>query len=230
MIHPIEQLITSEVPRPLKSLEQLSVDLEFTKPKVVIHISDPEVIVFSDVFTSLECEVLVSLMQPNLVPSFVFDNNTGGNILDSARTSKGAVFRRGENPIIDSLDERLAVLCNWPLNKTEQMQFLQYEKGERYIPHYDFFHLHQSGSKETVESFGNRVATIIVYLQEPEEGGSTFFPDLNLRVNPVRGSAVFFSYNRPDPNTRTLHSGEPVISGTKCIATKWFRERQYQEI
>jgi prolyl 4-hydroxylase len=220
----------TDVPKPLTSHEQLSVELGVVKPKVLIHIGDPEVIVFSDVFSSVECDVLVSLIQPRLTRSYVFENATGASIIDPGRSSKGAYFGRGENLLIDTLDQRLATLCNWPLEKTEQLQFLQYEKGEKYIPHYDFFHTDQPGSNETIKIAGNRVATIIVYLQEPVRGGSTFFPDLNLRVNPVKGSAVFFSYERPDADTKTLHSGEPVISGTKSIVTKWFREKKFQDI
>lgn len=218
------------VPKPLTSYEQLSVDLGEVKPKVLIHISDPEVIVFSDVFSSIECDTLVSLIQPRLARSYVFENATGASIEDPGRSSKGAHFPRGENQLVDLLDLRLATLCKWPLERTEHVQFLQYEKDEKYIPHYDFFHPDQVGSNETIKIAGNRVATIIVYLQEPEKGGSTFFPDLNLRVNPVKGSAVFFSYERPNADTKTLHSGEPVIKGTKSIVTKWFREKKFQDI
>jgi prolyl 4-hydroxylase len=63
-----------------------------------------------------------------------------------------------------------------------------------------------------------------MYLNEPERGGATVFPDLQLSVVPKRGSAVFFNYNRPHPSTRTLHGGAPVEAGHKWIATKWLRE------
>jgi prolyl 4-hydroxylase len=39
---------------------------------------------------------------------------------------------------------------------------------------------------------------------------------------------VFFSYERPDPSTRTLHGGAPVLAGEKWIATKWLRERRFE--
>jgi prolyl 4-hydroxylase len=50
------------------------------------------------------------------------------------------------------------------------------------------------------------------------------FPDVALEVAPVRGSAVFFSYDRPHPITKTLHGGAPVLAGEKWVATKWMRE------
>ena len=68
----------------------------------------------------------------------------------------------------------------------------------------------------------------MIYLNDPLKGGGTIFPDVFLEVAPRRGNAVFFSYERPHPSTRTLHGGAPVIEGEKWIATKWLREREFQ--
>ena len=38
--------------------------------------------------------------------------------------------------------------------------------------------------------------------------------DVALEVAPVKGNAVFFSYDRPHPVTRTLHGGAPVIAAS----------------
>ena len=74
---------------------------------------------------------------------------------------------------------------------------------------------------------GQRVATLVMYLNEPAQGGGTTFPDVNFEVAPQRGNAVFFSYDRPHPSTRSLHGGAPVLAGEKWIATKWLREREF---
>jgi len=66
-----------------------------------------------------------------------------------------------------------------------------------------------------------------MYLNDVESGGATTFPDVGLRVLPIRGNAAFFSYDRPHPMTRTQHAGAPVVSGEKWIATKWLRERTF---
>jgi prolyl 4-hydroxylase len=68
------------------------------------------------------------------------------------------------------------------------------------------------------------VGTLVMYLNTPARGGATTFPDAGLEVAPVRGSGVFFSYDRPHPSTRTLHGGAPVLAGEKWVATKWLRE------
>ena len=61
----------------------------------------------------------------------------------------------------------------------------------------------------------------------PARGGQTVFPDVQLDVAPLKGNAVFFSYDRPHPGTRTLHGGAPVLEGEKWVATKWLREGRF---
>jgi prolyl 4-hydroxylase len=71
------------------------------------------------------------------------------------------------------------------------------------------------------------VATVVIYLNEPEGGGATTFPDVGLEVAPWRGNALFFSYDRAHASTRTLHGGAPVTAGAKWVATKWLREHVF---
>jgi prolyl 4-hydroxylase len=78
-----------------------------------------------------------------------------------------------------------------------------------------------------VERGGQRVGTLVMYLNTPEGGGATTFPEVGLEVAPVRGNAVFFSYTRAHPGTKTLHGGAPVLAGEKWVATKWLREREF---
>ena len=72
------------------------------------------------------------------------------------------------------------------------------------------------------------VASVVMYLNTPRRGGGTVFPDVQFEVAPIKGNAVFFSYDRPDPITRSLHGGSPVIEGEKWVATKWLRERRFE--
>ena len=45
----------------------------------------------------------------------------------------------------------------------------------------------EPGTPAILKRGGQRVATLIIYLFEPEAGGATVFPDLEVRVAPVRG-------------------------------------------
>jgi prolyl 4-hydroxylase len=75
-------------------------------------------------------------------------------------------------------------------------------------------------------SGGQRTWTAMIYLNDVEEGGATWFPQAGLRVAPRKGLLLAWNNMAPDgsPNTRTLHEGMPVVEGTKYIITKWFRE------
>ncbi|MBK8101662.1 MAG: 2OG-Fe(II) oxygenase [Planctomycetes bacterium] len=66
-----------------------------------------------------------------------------------------------------------------------------------------------------------------MYLNTPECGGATTFPDIAVDVAPHAGNALFFAYDRPHPDTRTRHVGAPVLAGEKWIATRWLRGRQF---
>ncbi len=76
---------------------------------------------------------------------------------------------------------------------------------------------------------GQRVATLVMYLNDVEAGGSTVFPEVGLDVLPRRGHAVYFAYTTEEGqlDKRSLHGGSPVSAGEKWIATKWFRQRNY---
>jgi prolyl 4-hydroxylase len=63
-----------------------------------------------------------------------------------------------------------------------------------------------------------------MYLNTPLAGGATTFPDVGFEVAPIKGNAIFFSYDRAHPSTGTLHAGAPVTEGEKWVATKWLRQ------
>ncbi|XP_069113850.1 prolyl 4-hydroxylase subunit alpha-1-like [Argopecten irradians] len=64
------------------------------------------------------------------------------------------------------------------------------------------------------------------YLSSVEAGGATVFPKLNLRVPPVKGSAVFWYNLLPsgELDVRSNHAACPVVLGSKWIMTKWILE------
>jgi prolyl 4-hydroxylase len=194
----------------------------------VLHtVTHPRVVVFGDLLADDECEALVAAAAKRLARSLTVETQTGGETLNVDRTSDGMFFERGENEIVARIEQRLAHLLRWPLAFGEGLQVLRYAPGAQYRPHYDYFDPAEPGTPTILRRGGQRVGTLVMYLQEPERGGATVFPDIGLEVAPKRGTAVFFSYERPDPGTRTLHGGAPVLAGEKWVATKWLREREF---
>jgi prolyl 4-hydroxylase len=184
----------------------------------------PRVVVFGGLLTDAECEGLMASSRPRLERSKTVDNATGGDEVNASRTSDGMFFERGETELITRIEARIAALLNWPVSHGEGLQILRYRPGAEYRPHHDYFDPVHPGTAKILERGGQRVGTLVIYLNTPEGGGATTFPDVGLEVAPVRGNAVFFSYDRAHPNTRTLHGGAPVLAGEKWVATKWLRQ------
>lgn len=187
----------------------------------------PNVIVLGNLLGPSECEALMEAARPRLVRSLTVDTKTGGEELNPDRTSEGMFFRRAENAVVRQVEARIARIFGWPQENGEGLQVLHYGPGTEYKPHYDYFDPTEPGTPAILQRGGQRVATLIMYLYEPEEGGATVFPDIEVRVAPRRGNAVFFSYPQALPSSLTLHGGEPVTTGEKWIATKWLRQKQF---
>jgi prolyl 4-hydroxylase len=190
---------------------------------VLATMVNPRVIVFGGLLSDDECDQLVALARERLARSETVDMKTGGSELNAARTSEGMFFQRGENAVCERLESRIAELVDWPVENGEGLQILRYGPGAEYKPHHDYFDPAASGTPSILKRGGQRVATLVCYLNTPAKGGATTFPDVGLQVAPLKGNAVFFSYDRPHPMTRTLHGGAPVIEGEKWVATKWLR-------
>jgi prolyl 4-hydroxylase len=213
-------------PEVLDSVNYFKIDNKIIP--VVMSCDIPRIVLFENVLSNRECEELIKLANKKLAPSKVVDQDSlqGESVLHYARTSSSTHFMLNQHTMIGNIENRLAKLVNWPAIKSEGMQVLRYEFGQEYKPHNDWFDPSKISSEAHLNTGGQRVGTIILYLSDVKQGGSTVFPRLGLQVRPKKGSALFFA-NVTDtgmPDVQTLHGGMPVISGTKFIATKWLRE------
>lgn len=191
---------------------------------VQLQIQHPRIVVFSSFLSAEECTELMALAQPRLVRSETVVNATGGSEVNAARTSQGMFFTRGENELTARIEARIAALLNWPVEHGEGIQILRYAPGAEYRPHYDYFDPQQPGTPAILQRGGQRLGTLLMYLNTPAQGGATTFPDAGVTVHAQAGTAVFFSYPLPAAQTKTLHGGAPVLKGEKWVATKWLRE------
>ncbi|PXW93262.1 prolyl 4-hydroxylase [Sphaerotilus hippei] len=195
--------------------------------QVLMSLKQPRVVVFGGLLSEIECDRLVALAAPRLSRSETVDHHTGGSEVNEARTSRGMFFGRGEHELLQRLEARIAALVRWPVENGEGVQVLNYQPGAEYKPHYDYFDPDQPGTSTILRRGGQRVGTVVMYLNTVAHGGGTTFPDAHLEVMPVKGNAVFFSYERPHPSSRSLHGGAPVIEGEKWVATKWLRQSRF---
>jgi len=140
-----------------------------------------------------------------------------GKAQDSeTRTSRNTWIESTESEISARLYRRAAELANVTEKVGfEDLQLVHYGVGHHYAPHYDWQATHT----------GSRYATLLLYLNDPLDGGATSFPLAvpPMKVHPGKGSAVMFYNLLPDGNAdiHALHSGMPVEEGEKWLANFW---------
>ncbi|KAJ8501158.1 hypothetical protein OPV22_011710 [Ensete ventricosum] len=208
--------------------------LGFVKPEILSW--SPRIILFHNFLSIEECDYLKSIARPHLEISTVVDAKTGKSVKSNIRTSFG-MFLSSEDrqiPIIKAIEKRIAVFSQIPIENGEYIQVLRYETNQYYVPHHDYF-----SDPFNLKRGGQRVATMLMYLTDVDEGGETFFPQAGsgecscggikvkgLCLKPRKGDAILFWSmgldGQSDPNS--LHGACPVVKGEKWSATKWLRQ------
>lgn len=198
------------------------------RPYVIAHMESPQVVVLGNFLSDQECDAIIAMATPRMQRSTVTSFATGESYVDPIRSSQGMFFQRLENELISRIDRRIAHYFQWPVEFGEGLQILKYVPGAEYKAHQDYFDPHSSGYDAVVtKRGGQRIGTVVMYLNDPEAGGATGFPDVGLEVSPKRGNAVFFCYPTPEARWKCLHAGTPVVAGEKWIATKWMRNNVF---
>ncbi|XP_014519870.1 probable prolyl 4-hydroxylase 10 [Vigna radiata var. radiata] len=205
---------------------------------------EPRAFVYHNFLTKEECDYLIDVAKPNMQKSTVVDSETGKSKDSRVRTSSGTFLARGRDKVIRKIEKKLSDFTFIPVEHGEGLQVLHYEVGQKYEPHYDYF-LDDFNTKNG----GQRIATVLMYLTDVEEGGETVFPAAKgnfssvpwwnelsdcgkkgLSIKPKRGDALLFWSMKPDAtlDPSSLHGGCPVIKGNKWSSTKWMRVNEYK--
>ncbi len=145
--------------------------------------------------------------------------------IHSSRTSRTTFLDRTTPPCPEIIS-KVVTLTGVHARRVEPPQIARYEHGEQYTAHLDAADdLAQRGARFTsisADGGGNRICTVLIYLNDVRCGGATQFPRLGLTVRPRKGSAVVFFPadldGRADPDT--LHAALPAVD-TKWVAQVW---------
>lgn len=197
------------------------------KLSIAMRMRVPDVTVYSNFLSESQCKELISLAENRLARSGVMDKETGKSVQNNMRTSSGMFFKRGETPLISEIEKRISQITGIPVDHGEGLQVLRYEVGQEYKPHHDYFDPKLAGFKATLEDAGQRVSTFLMYLNTPDRGGATIFPESGMAVGANVGNALLFKYPKASPDEKVLHGGLPVEAGVKWVATKWLREKPF---
>ncbi|MFO1220451.1 MAG: 2OG-Fe(II) oxygenase [Burkholderiaceae bacterium] len=177
----------------------------------------PELALINTFLAPAECASLIDLSESRLLQSCVIDPTSGGLKESASRTSYDVSFASGETALLTTIEERIAFVCNWDLAKSTGIQVIRYLPGQKFSPHFDYLNPNAIGI-----GVKQRLASVLIYLNDVDAGGATSFPDAGISVSPMAGAALYFAYRTPRRASMTYHSGEPPGHGAvKWLAVKW---------
>ena len=97
--------------------------------------------------------------------------------------------------VVERVRHRIFNLTRTPEHLAESLQIARYLPKQMYAAHYDHF---RSPNDLHLQNGVNRLATVILYLNEVEDGGYTSFPYINSHLTPYdenTGSCGSFRLN-----------------------------------
>jgi len=185
-----------------------------------------EIVTIENFLTDEECDLLVGMIDNNHSPSYV-DGGEEYSVQDKEHRTSSTCMLDERDSSVFSIKERIANFLKVDINKGQQLEGQLYEPGQFFKPHCDWFE-GESYINHALSS-GNRTHTFMIYLNEPEEGGETNFPELDQSIKPKKGMALVWENLNEDGsgNTDFLHEGSEVKKGKKYIITSWWRENVY---
>lgn len=207
-----------------KACTRIAPDL--SKIKLLSPDSDFLVGICHDVFTASECDLIKKLGEDNLSESYTAYSLTPTNI----RTSMESLLDLADKQVM-AITEKIANLVGMPVEHCEEPVLVRYHTDQKYDSHYDSMDCNLDRYQYFMKSGGNRVMTAILYLNQVEQGGDTYFSNLDLRVTPRQGSVMIFQdvekHDASKPHPLSRHAGMPVERGEKWIVNFWFRHQPY---
>lgn len=183
-----------------------------------------------------ECKEIIAYSHNRLEPSKIIRYEDGKSVVDYATRSASTTYI----PLNSDLGQRIFAKVSDYLkinsSQFENVALTHYSEGQEFLLHQDYYATDSNITDDNsianrCKTGGNRISTVIVYLNTVEEGGETHFPWVGKVVTPEQGNMVFFEYNydNVELNVRTQHASLPVIRGEKYIFTIWIRETGLKE-
>ena len=190
-----------------------------------IH-DEPAIFVIDDFLPPEACAALIASATPYMKKSGTAFG--GADNAANIRTSSTVLLKRERAEVLPVLS-RVTGLLGKPASHCEDLQVSRYNPGEFYKTHFDGPGPDENGARRFMACGGQRLATVLVYLNTIPRGGETAFPTLaggRLRISPERGRALVFFPGREDGtiDTNLMHEALPVVEGpSKYVAQMWVR-------
>ncbi|MES2343697.1 MAG: 2OG-Fe(II) oxygenase [Pseudomonadota bacterium] len=191
-----------------------------------VETESPRILSIPDLLPAWVCGYVMALAEPALDRGMVVDEDGAERVKDE-RSNRVMHFGLVDSDVIlELVNLRISQAAGMPPENAEGLGVLHYAPGERYRPHMDYIPETPENARQ-LEVMGQRVRTLLVYLNDGFEGGATLFPRLDAAYRPAAGGALIFDSVTDDGamDPRTLHEGSPPTSGEKWVISKWFRTK-----
>lgn len=185
-----------------------------------------EIYKYPNFLTNDECDNLIFDMRDNFIKSTITNKNEEKNF----RTSSSCHIK-STTKLFNEINKRIHNLLNIPKEYGESLQGQKYEIGQEFKEHTDYFDKGMYYNEEFLSNGGQRTWTVMIYLNDVEDGGETEFRKINTKFKPVKGMALIWNNLQNDEieNIYSMHCGLPIKKGKKYIITKWFRKNTIVE-
>lgn len=199
-----------------------------------LYNSTPTVFVEDNVASAEECEHIIKLAENRgleknslIMTTHLSENGELQGEYGKDRGSSGVWVFPKEDDTLDQIVERVSAIANIPSSHAEPVLLQQYNVGEEYKPHIDAFITDEM--PRTMKESGNRIATLLLYLNNPV-GGVTMFTKLGIGIHPIQGRVLVFGDldENKNPNWLSEHYGMPPEEGEKWVLSIWYREKIYK--
>jgi len=189
---------------------------------------------FDGFLSTAECDSLMVFcesqkMDQSSVLSYGTKSDTSVDM--DSRKSRTKWLPNEQHPVAIKMAKFAAELSGKPLENQEMLQVVKYDEGGKFNPHFDACDIEDPEYKKRVNhGAGQRLATLLVYLNDRYEGGETDFVEIGYRVKPQKGKALFFwdTDDKEEIIPWSKHMGCEVRGGNKWIATKWVHPTRWE--
>lgn len=187
----------------------------------------PRLRVFENFATPEECDWLIARGRGGLARAQVLQGSTTTEVSDLRTNTEADYLVTTSDIVVALIRDRIAQATQTHQRFFENTKLLNYQPGEEYRRHTDYFATTPYFIENEINIRGQRVATFLLYLNDDYDAGETAFPDAGIQYKGRKGDALLFLNVSDDgaPDLLSVHAGTPPAGGEKWVLSQWIRNR-----
>ena len=196
-------------------------------PALRILSEHPFIAVVDRFASAAECAWLIERGRPTLARAKVYRDSPIAQTAASRTNSETGFTIGNADVFLSLLRDRMASVTSMATRFFEVTKLLHYSAGQQFALHSDFLATNTPELQKEIQMRGQRVLTLLVYLNDDYDGGVTEFPRAGLRFRGNRGDALIFRNTDATgaPDYASVHAGTVVERGEKWLLSQWVRAK-----